>query len=82
MYTKERKVGIVATLEKVQHQYLSIVVCRNPVEKLLSVFKVTQDAKVPVPLHIAPLRGHSRKLKGLTTKGIRLKTTTLYVAFY
>ena len=45
-YTVERKKRIVATLEKQRHLYLSIVVCRNPVEKLLSVFKVTQDPRV------------------------------------
>ena len=45
-YTNDRKVGIVATLEKAVHKYLSIVVCRNPVEKLLSVYKVTQDPRV------------------------------------
>ena len=45
-YTVDRKKRIVATLEKQRHLYLSIVVCRNPVEKLLSVFKVTQDPRV------------------------------------
>lgn len=48
-YTNDRKVGIVATLEKAVHKYLSIVVCRNPVEKLLSVYKVTQDPRAVDP---------------------------------
>ena len=38
-YTREQKVEIIRSLKNPSHEYLSFFVCRNPVEKLVSVFK-------------------------------------------
>ena len=46
VYPRSRKLEIIKTLESADHDYLSIAVCRNPVEKLLSVFHVMQDPRV------------------------------------
>ena len=46
VYPGSRKLEIIKTLESAEHDYLSIAVCRNPVEKLLSVFHVMQDPRV------------------------------------
>ena len=46
VYPGPRKLDIIKTLESEDHDYLSIAVCRNPVEKLLSVYHVMQDPKV------------------------------------
>jgi hypothetical protein len=42
-YTREQKVEIIRSLKKAEHEYLSFFVCRNPVEKLVSVYKYMKD---------------------------------------
>jgi len=59
IFTPAEKRGVVRSLETPDHEFLSLVVCRcfvflglpprpsrNPVEKLLSVYKVMLDPKV------------------------------------
>ena len=43
-YTREQKVTIIRSL-KTDHEYLSFFVCRNPVEKLVSVYKYMKALK-------------------------------------
>ena len=46
-FEPERKLEIIEDLEKKEnHEYLVMTVCRNPVEKLLSVYNVMQDQRV------------------------------------
>ena len=44
-YTREQKVEIIRSLKNVEHEYLSFFVCRNPVEKLVSVYKYMKALK-------------------------------------
>ena len=44
-YTREQKVEIIRSLKYEDHEYLSFFVCRNPVEKLVSVYKYMKALK-------------------------------------
>ena len=44
-YTREQEVEIIRSLKNAEHEYLSFFVCRNPVEKLVSVFKYMKVLK-------------------------------------
>ena len=46
VYTRKEKQSIVNSLESSQHNYTSFFVCRNPVDKLLSVYNYLMDARV------------------------------------
>ena len=47
VYDEERKLEMIEDLRvNDEHEYLVMAVCRNPVEKLLSVYKVMQDPRV------------------------------------
>jgi len=49
IFTPAEKRSVVRSLETPGHEFLSLVVCRNPVEKLLSVYKVMLDPKAVDP---------------------------------
>ena len=44
-YAREDKVEVIKSLKFTHHEYLSFFVCRNPIEKLLSVYKYMKDLK-------------------------------------
>ena len=46
VYSNSRKFEIISSLETEEHEYLSLAVCRNPIEKLLSVYQVLKDPRV------------------------------------
>ena len=47
VYEDSRKLEVVRGLEEGgTHDYLALLVCRNPVEKLVSVYNVMQDPRV------------------------------------
>ena len=46
VYSNSRKFEIISSLETEEHDYLSLAVCRNPIEKLLSVYQVLKDPRV------------------------------------
>ena len=46
VYNYSRKFEIISSLETEEHDYLSLAVCRNPIEKLLSVYQVLKDPRV------------------------------------
>lgn len=47
VYEDSRKLEVVRGLEaEGNHDYLALLVCRNPVEKLVSVYNVMQDPRV------------------------------------
>ena len=45
-YSRESKEGVIRALREKQHNYTSFFVCRNPVEKFLSVYNYLMDARV------------------------------------
>ena len=49
MYEESRKLEVVRGLEAGgTHDYLALLVCRNPVEKLVSAYNVMQDPRVTI----------------------------------
>ena len=44
-YTREQKVEVLRSLKSADHEYLSFFVCRNPIEKLVSVYKYMKVLK-------------------------------------
>ena len=46
VYSNSRKFEIISSLVTEEHDYLSLAVCRNPIEKLLSVYQVLKDPRV------------------------------------
>merc|ERR1711892_211765 len=44
-YTREQKVEVLRSLKNPDHEYLSFFVCRNPIEKLVSVYKYMKVLK-------------------------------------
>ena len=45
VFENSRKMEIIKELENNTHDYLSMMVCRNPVDKLLSVYNVMKDPR-------------------------------------
>ena len=45
-YSRESKEAVIRALREKQHNYTSFFVCRNPVEKFLSVYNYLMDARV------------------------------------
>ena len=45
-YSREAKEDVIKALREEQHNFTSFFVCRNPVEKFLSVFNYLMDARV------------------------------------
>ena len=45
-FTREAKEAVIRGLREKQHNYTSFFVCRNPVEKFLSVYNYLMDARV------------------------------------
>ena len=45
-YSRESKEAVIKALREKQHNYTSFFVCRNPVEKFLSVYNYLMDARV------------------------------------
>ena len=45
-YKQKDKTEIISSLESVRHNYTAFFVCRNPVDKLLSVYNYLMDARV------------------------------------
>ena len=45
-YSRETKEAVIRALREKQHNYTSFFVCRNPVEKFLSVYNYLMDARV------------------------------------
>ena len=45
-YQHKDKAEIISSLEEVKHNYTAFFVCRNPVDKLLSVYNYLMDARV------------------------------------
>jgi hypothetical protein len=48
-YSRQEKEAVVRALEDNRHNYTSFFVCRDPVEKFLSVYKYLMDARVSRP---------------------------------
>ena len=45
-YSRDAKEEVIKSLREEQHNFTSFFVCRNPVEKFLSVFNYLMDARV------------------------------------
>ena len=45
-YRPRDKSEIISSLQSVKHNYTAFFVCRNPVDKLLSVYNYLMDARV------------------------------------
>ena len=48
--SEKQKLEIIWSVQAEKHEYLSFFVCRNPIEKLLSVYHYLMDLRVRVSL--------------------------------
>ena len=46
VYKSHEKSEIISSLQSAKHNYTAFFVCRNPVDKLLSVYNYLMDARV------------------------------------
>ena len=63
-FTREAKEAVIRGLREKQHNYTSFFVCRNPVEKFLSVYNYLMDARVrfEAKLKTKTLKGEEKSI--------------------